>query len=44
MIKKVGKRWALFTKDGKRKLGTHDTREEAVAQERAVHLAERKNK
>lgn len=36
VIKKSGKKWILYTKDGKRKLGTHDTREEAVAQERAI--------
>lgn len=36
MIKKSGKKWILYTKDGKRKLGTHDTREEALAQERAI--------
>lgn len=36
VIKKSGKKWILYTKDGKRKLGTHDTREEALAQERAI--------
>lgn len=36
MIKKSGSRWILYTKDGKRKLGTHTTREEALAQERAI--------
>ena len=36
MIKKSGNRWILYSKDGKRKLGTHATREEAVAQERAI--------
>lgn len=36
MIKKSGNRWILYTKDGKRKLGTHATREEAQAQERAI--------
>lgn len=44
MIKKSGNKWVLYTKDGKRKLGTHATREEAVKQERAVHIAERKKK
>lgn len=42
MIKKSGNRWVLYTKDGKRKLGTHATREEALAQERAVNIAKRK--
>lgn len=36
MIKKSGKKWVLWTKDGKRKLGTHATRAEALAQERAI--------
>lgn len=37
MIKKSGNKWILYTKDGKRKLGTHATRAEALAQEKAVH-------
>lgn len=36
MIKKSGSRWILYSKDGKRKLGTHATRGEALAQERAI--------
>ena len=36
MIKKSGSRWILYSKDGKRKLGTHATRDEALAQERAI--------
>lgn len=35
-IKKEGSKWVLYTKDGKRKLGTHDTRSEAVDQEAAI--------
>jgi len=35
-IKKEDGKWVLYTKDGKRKLGTHDTRAEAVAQEQAI--------
>lgn len=42
MIKKSGNKWILYTKDGKRKLGTHTTREEAVAQERAIKIKEKK--
>lgn len=37
VIKKSGNKWILYTKDGKRKLGTHSTRAEALAQEKAVH-------
>lgn len=37
MIKKSGNKWILYTKDGKRKLGTHATRKDAEVQERAVH-------
>lgn len=42
MIKKSGNKWILYTKDGKRKLGTHISREEAKAQEKAINIAERK--
>lgn len=42
MIKKSGNKWILYTKDGKRKLGTHATRKEAEAQERAVHAGKGK--
>jgi len=44
LIKKSGNKWILYTKDGKRKLGTHASREEALQQERAVNIADRKNK
>jgi hypothetical protein len=36
IIRREGDRWCLWTSDGSRKLGCHDTREEALAQERAV--------
>jgi len=39
MIKKQGGRWCLFTKDGSRKLGCHDTEAEAQAQERAIEIS-----
>lgn len=39
MIRKVGKKWVLYTKDGRRVLGRHSTREAAVRQERAVQAA-----
>lgn len=35
-IREENGQFCLFTKDGKRKLGCHDTREEAVAQEGAI--------
>ena len=36
MIVKHGSKWVLMTHDGSKVLGTHATREEAEAQERAV--------
>lgn len=36
MIRKRGDKYVLLSKDGKRVLGTHDTRDEAVAQEKAI--------
>ena len=44
MIKKVGNKYILFTKDGKRKLGIHDTRKEAEAQEVAINISKSKKK
>lgn len=35
-IREEGGKFCLFTKDGNKKLGCHDTREEAEAQERAI--------
>lgn len=35
-IKKENGKWVLYTKDGKRKLGTHESKEEALAQERVI--------
>lgn len=43
MIRKVGSKWVLFTKDGSRRLGTHNTREEAVRQEAAVKINKHRN-
>lgn len=42
MIRKLSGKFVLFSKDGKRKLGTHDTREKALAQERAILAAKTK--
>jgi hypothetical protein len=36
VIRKVGSRWVLFTRDGKRRLGTHPSRAKAEAQERLI--------
>lgn len=36
MIKEKGGKWLLYTRDGSRVLGTHPTRERAMAQERAI--------
>ena len=36
MIKKVGNKWVLFTKSGKRKLGTHSSKAAAKRQEGAI--------
>ena len=32
MIKKVGSKWVVYSKDGSKKLGTHDTKEKALKQ------------
>ena len=37
MIVHEGKKWVLYTRDGSKLLGTHDTREEAMIQEAAIH-------
>ncbi len=39
-IVKDGSKWKLYTKDGSRLLGTHATKEEAEAQESALHASE----
>lgn len=39
MIKKVGKKFYLYTKDGKRILGRHATRTSAEKQEAAIHIS-----
>jgi hypothetical protein len=36
MIKRNGNKWELWSADGKKLLGTHNTRGEALAQERAI--------
>jgi len=42
VIKKEGNEWCLYTKDGEEKLGCHPTKEEAEAQERAIHVGSRR--
>jgi hypothetical protein len=42
IIRKVRGKYVLFTADGKRRLGTHNTRKEALAQERAVQASKHK--
>lgn len=39
MIKKVGKKWYLYSHDGKKILGRHPTRAGAERQEAAVNLS-----
>jgi len=39
MIKKVGKKWYLYTKDGKRILGRHTSKASAVRQEAAINIS-----
>lgn len=39
MIRKEGDKYILYAKDGKKKLGTHDTLKKAVAQERAIQAS-----
>lgn len=39
MIKKVGKKWYLYTHDGKRILGRHATKTSAEKQERAITIS-----
>jgi len=41
-IHKDGDKFVLMSKDGKRKLGTHDTREGAVKQEAAIKASEKR--
>ena len=41
MIQKKGRKWALYTSDGSRVLGTHSSYEAALAQERAIQVNKR---
>lgn len=44
MIKKIGSKFVLFNKAGTKKLGSHPTRAQAVAQEQAINIAKHKRK
>ena len=39
MIKKVGNKWVVYGKDGGKRLGTHDTKEKAAKQLRAIEMS-----
>lgn len=41
-IRHEGGKWVLYTKDGSRKLGTHNTEGEAMAQEKAIESAKKR--
>ena len=42
MVKKVGSKYKLYTQDGSRVLGTHDTRLDAIRQEIAIQESEKR--
>ncbi len=44
MIKHEGKKWILYTKDGKTVLGSHSSRGDAKKQEMAIEIAKQKKK
>ena len=44
VIRREAGKYVLRTKDGRRVLGRHDTREEALAQERAIEHAKRERR
>jgi hypothetical protein len=39
MIKNVGSKWEVYSKDGSKKLGTHDTKEKALKQLAAIEIS-----
>lgn len=41
MIRQEGTEWLLYNKDGSRILGRHKSKEDAMAQERAIHINKR---
>lgn len=44
MIKHENGKWNLYTKDGKKIIGKHPTKEKAVKQEQAIEIAKHKGK
>lgn len=44
MIKREGSKYKLYTSDGSRVLGTHDSRKNAIKQEQAIQISKHKNK
>jgi len=42
VIRKEGNKWVLYNKTGKKKLGTHNTKKEAEAQEAAINISKAK--
>jgi hypothetical protein len=40
-IRKEGNKYVLYSKDGKKKLGTHDSKAKAEAQERAIYASKK---
>lgn len=39
MIKKVGTKWVLYSRDGTKILGRHKTKKEAQSQEAAINIS-----
>lgn len=44
VIKKEGDKWVLYDSKGKKKLGTHDTKKKAKAQEAAINISKARKK
>lgn len=42
MIRKEGKQWCLYSKDGSEKLGCHSSKAQAKSQESAVNISKAK--
>lgn len=43
-IRKVGGKWVVYPKGGGKRLGTHDSREAAERQLKAIHISQKKKK
>ena len=44
MIKKQGSKYIVYDSTGKKKLGTHETKEKALAQLRAIEISKKERK